>query len=96
MHCTAQMFVANPPGYQENIWFCTHSLLNLTEMNMDNESGSGVGTELKNKVGAKANLLVRVIFSGLVVALIALMAAISIYGDKLNEGASPPADAADH
>lgn len=63
---------------------------------MDNKSETSTENEVNKKAEAKATLLVRVIFTGLVLALIAVMAAIAIYGEKLNEGTSPPADAADH
>lgn len=63
---------------------------------MDSKSESSAEAVAKKKAEAKATFWVRVIFTGLVVALIAIMAAISIYGENRQGGTAAPADAADH
>lgn len=63
---------------------------------MDKKPETSTETEARKKAEAKATLLVRLIFVGLVVALIGVMAAISIYGEKQLGGTQAPVDAADH
>ena len=63
---------------------------------MDRKSESGDESAAKKRADARAALLVRVIFGGVIVVLIAVMAAISVYGERQTGGAAAPVDAADH
>lgn len=63
---------------------------------MDKKSETSTASEPKKQADAKSALVVRLIFGGVIVALIAVMAAISVYGERQTGGAAAPVDAADH